>query len=92
MKTFKNFHKGLVSDDLTEYEDIPIEEGILRNISGIGIMNKIRTISKKIESIGFLQRDDEVDREKKLMLQNHLISKQNFYIGLLITSMGILKK
>ena len=92
MRTFKNFHKGLVSDYLTEYEDIPIEEGILRNISGIGVMNKIRTISKKIESIGFLQRDDEVDRENKLMLQNHFISKQNFYIGLLITSMGILKK
>ncbi len=80
------------SNHVLGYEDIPIEEGILRNISGIGIMNKIRTISKKIESIGFLQRDDEVHREKKLMLQNHLFSKQNFYIGLLITSLGILKK
>jgi hypothetical protein len=68
MKTFKNFHKGLISDDLAEYEDILIEEGILRSISGIGIMNKIRTISKKIESIEFFQKDDEVGREEKLMV------------------------
>ena len=92
MKTFKEFSLELINDETTDYENISLDEGVLRNLSGVGLMLKLRSISNKIKNINFSKRDDDNFRTEKLMIQNELISQQNFYIGLLVTSLGIMKK
>jgi len=92
MKTFKEFSLELINDETTDYENISLDEGVLRNLSGVGLMLKLRSISNKIKKINFSKRDDDNFRTEKLMIQNELISQQNFYIGLLVTSLGIMKK
>ena len=92
MKTFKEFGLELINDETTDYENISLDEGVLRNLSGVGLMLKLRSISNKIKNINFSKRDDDNSRTEKLMIQNELISQQNFCIGLLITSLGIMKK
>ena len=92
MKTFKEFSLELINDETTDYENISLDEGVLRNLSGVGLMLKLRSISNKIKNINFSKMDDENNRTEKLMIQNELISQQNFYIGLLVTSLGIMKK
>ena len=92
MKTFREFNLDLINEETTDYENISLDEGVLRNLSGVGLMLKLRSISNKIKNVNFSKRDDDNSRTEKLMIQNELISQQNFYIGLLVTSLGIMKK
>ena len=94
MKTFKKLRDDLITHGSldADYDAIPITEASLRQIGGVALAMKVRSIHQQISRIKFSIRDDPAEQRKKLMLQNGLIGKQNYFIGLLVAQLGVMSR
>jgi len=88
MKTYHEFSNDLIQLDASE----SIDESVIRTVTSVALVSKIRSLYKQIKSTKFNKNDDPDIQIDKLFHKIDLLSDQSINLSYLIAQLAYMKE